>query len=253
MNQYNHLLNHFVYQSKSILGNNLIGVYLHGSAVMECLNDQKSDIDFLIVIKEDISNRQKREYMDMVVELNQYAPARGIEFSIIKEDVCYPFVYPTPFELHFSIMHLKDYLANPDTYIEKMNGIDRDLAAHVMILYYRGKTLYGKQIKEVFSEVSRKDYFDSIYKDINNAKEEIINQPMYIILNLCRVLAFKKDSLILSKQEGGKWGFENISKKYIHLISDAMIEYQGGDSIKLDEQLAKEYAEYMLNQIMNKE
>lgn len=119
MNQYNHLLNHFVYQSKTILGNNLIGVYLHGSAVMECLNDQKSDIDFLIVIKEDISNRQKREYMDMVVELNQYAPARGIEFSIIKEDVCYPFVYPTPFELHFSIMHLKDYLANPDTYIEK--------------------------------------------------------------------------------------------------------------------------------------
>lgn len=32
-----------------------------------------------------------------------------------------------------------------------------------------------------------------------------------------------------------------------------MIEYQGGNSIKLDEQLAKEYAEYMLNQIMNKE
>lgn len=26
MNQYNHLLNHFVYQSKTILGNNLIGV-----------------------------------------------------------------------------------------------------------------------------------------------------------------------------------------------------------------------------------
>ncbi|WP_310603221.1 hypothetical protein [Anaerosporobacter sp.] len=54
----------------------------------------------------------KSRYMDMVVELNKNAPAKGIELSIVKESVCNPFVYPTPFELHFSIVHLNWYQTN---------------------------------------------------------------------------------------------------------------------------------------------
>ena len=34
--------------------------------------------------------------MDMVVEINKLAPVKGIELSVVKEDVCNPFVYPTP-------------------------------------------------------------------------------------------------------------------------------------------------------------
>ena len=76
-----------------------------------------------------------------------------------------------------------------------MKGIDKDLAAHVTIVYHKGKTLYGKEIKEVFSEVRKQDYLDSIWFDIENAEEEIVNNPVYFILNLCRVLAYKEDGL----------------------------------------------------------
>ena len=31
---------------------------------------------------------------------------KGIEMSIVTKTVCNPFVYPTPFELHFSAMHI---------------------------------------------------------------------------------------------------------------------------------------------------
>ncbi len=43
------LLKNFVTKSQKILGDNLIGIYLHGSAVMGCYNKQKSDIDLLVV------------------------------------------------------------------------------------------------------------------------------------------------------------------------------------------------------------
>ena len=91
------LLDNFVVRSRDILGDNLTGIYLHGSAVMGCFNPKKSDIDLLVVVKNDIPNEIKKQYMDMVVELNREAPEKGMELSIVKEAVCKPFVYPTPF------------------------------------------------------------------------------------------------------------------------------------------------------------
>ena len=58
--------------------------------------------------------------------------------SIVKRSVCRPFVYPTPFELHFSIMHLEWYRKDPHDYIENMKGTDKDLAAHMMVNLSQG-------------------------------------------------------------------------------------------------------------------
>ena len=240
----------FVEQSRRILGDRLTGIYLHGSAAMGCFNSRKSDIDLLVVIKNGLPVRLKRQYMDMAVRMNAQAPAKGIEFSIIREDVCRPFVHPTPFELHFSIAHLAWYQSDPEGYVSKMNGTDPDLAAHATILYHRGKTLFGKEIKEVFSEVRREDYWDSIVGDIENAVEDIAAQPLYIILNLCRVLAYKREGLILSKQEGGEWGLAHLPHPYKDLVRAAMAEYRTGIPSGLERMPAREYAEYMLTQIM---
>lgn len=249
MEEYESLLKQFVQRSKEILGDCLVGIYLHGSAAMGCFHAAKSDLDLIVVIKNVISDEMKREFMDMVVAFNEQAPAKGMEISVVREDVCRTFVYPTPFELHFSITHLNWYRSAPDDYIGKMKGTDRDLAAHFTIIYHRGKTLYGKEIRDVFSEVAPTYYFDSIRSDIENAEEDIKEDPVYVILNLCRVLAYKKDRLILSKQEGGEWGIAHIPEKYAGLIAAALEEYRTGDAMRFDGTLAKEYAVYMLAQI----
>ena len=251
MNALDDLLKSFVTQSKKILGDNLIGIYLHGSAVMGCYNEKKSDIDLLAVVKQVIPDNIKHRFMDMVVELNTYAPSKGIELSIVKSEVCNPFVYPTPFELHFSIAHLEWYKTNPLDYIDKMRGTDTYLAAHFTIIYHRGKCLYGKDIKDVFGAVSKEYYFDSIRSDIEEAETEITDNPTYIILNLCRVLAYKKEGLILSKQEGGNWGICNVPEKYQPLIVQALDEYLSDKSTEWDENNAREYAAYMIAQISN--
>lgn len=238
-----------VAESQEILGDNLVGIYLHGSAVMGCFNEKKSDIDLIVVVNAPVSNEVKRKYMDMVVELNTYAPEKGIELSIVKTEVCKPFIYPTPFELHFSNAHLQWYKTNPSDYIENMNGVDKDLAAHFTIIYSRGKCLCGKKIQDVFARVSKELYFDSIWNDIENAKEEIRTNPTYIILNLCRVLAYKKDGIILSKWEGGKWGIDNIPKKYHGLILQALDEYSSDKMIEWKDDNAQEYVSYMIEKI----
>ena len=123
------LIKEFVEESKSILRDNLVGIYLHGSSVMGCFNPRRSDIDLIIVVHHHLPDSVKRSYMDMVIKYNALGPEKGIEMSIVLGDVCNPFVYPTPFELHFSAGHLKWYKENPEDYIRKMNGTDKDLAA----------------------------------------------------------------------------------------------------------------------------
>ncbi|MBD5149253.1 MAG: DUF4111 domain-containing protein [Oscillibacter sp.] len=248
---YQSFLDSFVEQSGRILGDRLTGIYLHGSAAMGCFNGRKSDIDLLIVTKGGLSVPVKRQYMDMAVRMNAQAPAKGLEFSIVREDVCRPFVYPTPFELHFSIAHLGWYQSDPEGCVSEMNGTDPDLAAHAAILYHRGKTLFGREIQDVFSEVRREDYWDSIVGDIENAAEDVAAQPLYIILNLCRVLAYKREGLILSKREGGEWGLAHLPRQYRNLVWAAMEEYRTGVSSGLERMPAREYAEYMLAQIMD--
>ncbi|MEZ3426244.1 MAG: DUF4111 domain-containing protein [Lachnospiraceae bacterium] len=241
----------FVRQSRNILGDNLVGIYLHGSAVMGCFHEKKSDIDLLVVVNADIANAIKRQYMDMVVELNKYAPQKGIEVSIVRKDVCRPFLYPTPFELHFSIAHLQWYQESPADYIAKMHGLDKDLAAHITVIWHRGRCLCGENIRDVFEEPDKAFYFDSIWSDIANAEEEIMRSPVYMILNLCRVLAYKKEGLILSKKEGGNWGIDHIPPQYHSLLSAALKEYASGKPAQWEESSARGYAAYMIGQIDN--
>ena len=232
-----------------IFADNLVGIYLHGSGVMGCFNPEKSDIDLIVVVKNDIPDVDKKAFMDMVVALNANAPSKGIEVSIVKSNVCKPFVYPTPFELHFSAMHLNWYKDNPDNYVQNMKGTDEDLAAHFTIITHRGVCLAGKPIDEVFGEVPKDAYMDSIRGDIAEAEQDILEDTMYITLNLARALAFVREGLVLSKREGGEWGLKNLPLEYHPLIEKALREYAGSGETVYDEERAVSYAKYMLTEI----
>lgn len=243
------VLKKFVEGAQTILGDNLIGVYLHGSAVMGCFHPKVSDLDLIIVVQYQVTPQAKRAIMDMVVSCNEMAPRKGIEMSIVTREVCAPFVYPTPFELHFSVMHLNWYLAAPEDYIAKMNGTDRDLAAHFTVLRQRGRCLCGEPIESVFARVPEEAYMDSILGDIADAKEDIPEDTMYLTLNLARVLAYQRDKEVLSKSEGGRWALCNLPKEYHSLIRDALQEYESGAEVTYDVKCAEKYAEYMLARI----
>ena len=243
------LLSGFVERSKEVLRENLVGVYLHGSLVMGCFNPQKSDIDLIVVVDRPLSDPVKKEYLDMVVKYNTMGPAKGIEMSIVLREVCKPFVYPTPYELHFSAGHLDSYMSDPDGYIRRMTGVDKDLAAHFTIINKRGKCLYGAPIQAVFEEVPNEAYLDSLLYDVAGAAEEIMEYPMYLSLNLARVMAWREEGLVLSKKEGGEWALQHLPEEYRPLLLAALRDYSEAVEIVYDESLAKRYAEYAIKRI----
>lgn len=262
-----------VKKSEEIFGDNLTGIYLHGSAAMGCFQAQKSDLDLIFIVERDIPDAVKLKFMEDVAEWNGEAPAKGIELSIVKRQFCDPFVYPTPFEIHFSQAHLRWYQENPRDYVDRMKGVDRDLAAHFTIIGRYGIVLYGKPVPEVFGPVPREDYIDSIVSDIENAREDILEDPVYVILNLCRVLAYLRggkghgkapcapsvespsmeqpsaEQIVLSKKGGGEWGLEHLPERFRGLIETALSCYRDGRSMAARAAEGECFADYMLTEI----
>ena len=245
---YKDLLVRFVQMSRTVLGENLIGVYLHGSLAMGCFNPKKSDLDLILVVHDAVSNVEKTAFLRELLVLNEEAPEKGFELSIVKQDVCKPFMYPTPFEFHFSNGHREAAQRDPKSYIEKMRGTDKDLGAHFTIIHCFGVPLYGPPVEEVFAPVPKYDYFDSIWYDIENAAEDIQRDPVYITLNLCRVLGYVRDGLVLSKKDGGAWGVQNVPQ-YSAIITAALENYANDIEMQTDEKELIAFARFMIEEI----
>lgn len=66
-----------------------------------------------------------------------------------------------------------------------------------------------------------------------------------IILNLCRVLAYLTENLILSKEQGGLWGTTHLSARFTELIQSALNNYRSDKTVILDKELLYEFCDYM--------
>ncbi|HKZ87040.1 MAG TPA: DUF4111 domain-containing protein [Anaerolineae bacterium] len=139
--------------------------------------------------------------------------------------------HKTPFDFHFGDnwreqlqQQMADgrWLARNDE-----TRVDRDLAAHITMTLSRGVCLYGRSIGEVFPAVPRDDYIDSIVSDFEWAKARIAENPVYFILNACRVLACLSEGLILSKDEGGAWALADLPPQFHPTIALALDMYRG--------------------------
>lgn len=212
-----------------ILADNLIGIYLHGSLAMGGFNPQRSDVDLLVVARRGMRVQTKREVAGLLLRCSN--DPRPIEISFLSQAQVRPWWHPAPFDFHFGEDWREELEAqmadgrwrtwNDETHV------DRDLAAHITVTLSRGICLYGAPFAEVFPPVPHEDYLDSILSDVDWARERIVENPVYFVLNACRVLAYLSEGLILSKDEGGAWALAGLPSEFHPTIAVALDIYRG--------------------------
>ena len=218
----------------AVLGDALTGVYAHGSMAFGCYNPSESDMDFLVVVEREPTDVQKQHLLEILLYLDEFAPAKGFEMSVVLAADCAAPVHPVPFCLHFSNAHKEACRKDMPAYIQRMKGTDPDLAAHFTVTRAVGKAVWGKPVEEVFAPVPREAYLDSIRADVAEAVEDVAANPVYVILNLCRVLAAIRDGAVLSKAQGGAWGLENLPPEHHGVIRAALEAYETGSVCTAD-------------------
>ncbi len=211
---------------RAALGDALLGLYLHGSLAFDCYNPHSSDIDLIAVVDRPPTQAEKLALLAQVAALEALAPPKGIEFSVVLSRVCRPFVFPTPYELHYSPAWAERCRADPLSLCGSKHKTDLDLAAHFTVLRTCGVTLFGAAIEDVFAPVSAAEYTASLLADIATAEQDALTQPASVILNLCRVTAYLHAGYVLSKAQGGEWALTHLDQNLHAHIRAALETYR---------------------------
>lgn len=210
-------------QFVKLLGTDMVGFYVHGSLAMGGFNPLTSDVDFLVVVHEPLDLDTKKAIIAFLLDIAD-ASQNGLEMSVVLLKHTQHFVYPTPYELHLS----------PYWYDRARSGeidlmtpqTDPDLAAHFTVTCQRGWRMLGQPIETVFGPVPHEHYWASLMGDLESILQDLAANPVYGILNICRVAAYKQSQQVLSKREGGLWGLEHLDPTYHPLIQQALDVYQ---------------------------
>lgn len=219
---------------QEILGDNLVGLYLHGSLAAGCFQWNRSDIDFLTVVREPLGQEEKLALAETLHAPGEEAPPAGFEMSVILERYCRAAPYPIPFEMHYSNAHRAAYERDPQAFCREMHGTDEDLTAHILCLHAFGVTLFGPSIARTFDPVRREDAMRAILHDVKDAQAPDVDKPGYYVLNLCRALAYKREGLVLNKRDGGEWALQNLDQEHQRVIQAALNAYQAGRDMSCD-------------------
>lgn len=233
---------------QELMGNDLTGVYAHGSLTFGCFTWATGDVDFLVVVQRKMTQQEKEALILFLLDAEKKAPTKGLEMSVMLLSACQHFMHPAPYELHYSGAYRAAYQTDIAGYCKKLQGDDPDLAAHCTVIKTCGKAICGLPVDAVFGDIPREAYVDSIWQDIQQAHTDILKNPVYVTLNLCRVLAYLTEGKVLSKLDGGLWGKRHLPPKYAPLLDAALRVYRAqGDFDQMN--LAPFFAEEMLRRI----
>ncbi len=218
------------------LGENLVGIYLHGSLAMGCFNPAVSDVDMLVVNERRMRLETKHDLMHVLLAAS--GRPRPLELSFLSRTELTSWRHPTPYDFHFGEDHRAQYeedLASGGW--ERWDDgerLDEDLAGHLTVTRERGVVLWGAPIADVFPDVPAGDYLASILADLEwaRARPDIVTE--YRLLNLCRVLGYLETGRVMSKREGGEWALEATPEGPLGPVRTALAVYAGDEKGEYD-------------------
>lgn len=176
-----------------LLGEALAGVYVHGSAALGGWTPA-SDLDLLVTT--DAADRDWHAIGHGL--LAALAPSPVIELSIISTTAASAPGHPWPFLVHVD---------QRDSRVIIDNGAgDADLLMHYLVARRGGVALTGPPLEAAFGPVPRDTVIAYLADELAWALEHA--DERYVVLNACRALAYRSDSLVLSKTVGGRWALD---------------------------------------------
>ena len=215
---------------RDILGDQLVGMYLHGSLANGGF-DEHSDIDVVFVTQEELPEQAFSALHDMHADMakNDSPWAVQQEVSYIPQSTLRRFDRSDMLHPHLD--------RGPEEKLRWM-AHESDWTIQRHILRERGIVIMGPEPRGLIDPVKPDDLRRAVAEGLPLWLNPILNNPSeinrrgyqsFFVLSLCRMLYTLKRGAIISKQEAAAWAMESLDPHWIPLIERALIGRQNPD------------------------
>jgi hypothetical protein len=187
----------FVDGLTAALGGKLYGVYLYGAwAFPE--GTKRGDIDFHVILREALSDREKLAVSDLHTALAQAFPSLVGEaldgYYILLEEA-----RRTTFPRHQLL----------DDVVDDSWALHR---AHVRA--GRCIVLHGPDPREIYPAASWVELANALQGELAYVEKHLTDYPAYCVLNLCRLMySFETRDVVVSKYASARWACDAFPEK----------------------------------------
>jgi predicted nucleotidyltransferase len=236
---------------QDVLRQDLLGVYLHGSAVLGGLRP-RSDIDVLAVSARRTTSDEKRRLVELLLALSvrgSIGPPRPIELDVVVQSEIRPWRYPPPFDFHFDELLRKEFETGE---LEPWPAPTNQDLASAMTMALLGETaLFGPPPAEMFDPVPRRDYIHAILRDTATVDQYLPWDTRNVVLTLPRIWSAMATDLVHSKDSAAAWALPRLPKEHRPVLERALAIYRGGPEEPWDDDLprVRAYADYVVSEI----
>ncbi len=232
----NDLLEKLLAGAQSVLGSNFAGLYLYGSLASGDFNRQTSDVDFLVVTFDEISDEAIRSLRAMHENLWQ----SGGKLAAKLEGSYVPLGDLRRYEANE-----KEYPSvNEGKFYLGRHGSDWIIQRH--ILREQAVTIAGTSLKNFIDPVKPDDLRRAVANLLNEWWSPMLENPAFIkndeyqaftVLTMCRALFTLEHGIITSKSASARWAQDALDKSWRKLIEQSLNWRHGEQINKLNEVL----------------
>ena len=213
-----------------VLGSDIVGAYLHGSAVLGGMRP-RSDIDVLVVSRRATTGEQKQRLVSRLLGISSPTdlpgPRRPIELTIVVESEIRPWRYPPRFDFLYGDWLRGAFEAGnlepwPST-------TSPDLAPLITMVLQGNRPLVGPPPAEVLDPVPAGDLLRAIVAGIDGLLDDLADDTRNVVLTLARIWMTVATGAIGPKDEAASWALARLPDEHRAVLARARAVYLGED------------------------
>ncbi len=216
-------------ESQRVLGEKLVGFYLHGSLALGGFNPDRSDINIVAVTKQRIDIDLKYTLVSLLLRLSKMPCPVSIHF--VAQHAIFPFQQPLPYDLFYreEVRERVQQEMRNDIWKHWNDSTEYDpeLTIIFTVLQLYGICLFGEPSAKALPTVPEHAFRDALVTEVQTAQQSPLHDPISFVLNACRAAAYLREHTILSKDAGGMWGLASLPEQYHPLIQQLLALYRG--------------------------
>jgi predicted nucleotidyltransferase len=211
---------------RDVMGDALVGTYLHGSAALGGLRPH-SDIDVLVVLRRHTTHEERRQIVARLLEISgsraRRGPARPVELTMVVQSDVRPWRYPPQLEFMYGEWLRDDYEAGA----VPSPAPSSDLAPLLTMVLQADRTLVGPPPAAVLAPVPPPDLRRAIVEGIPGLLDDLEPDTRNVILTLLRIWVTVDTGRVVPKDAAADWALPRLPEEYRLVVARARQIYLG--------------------------